>query len=693
MSAERGLTFALAGNPNSGKTTLFNYLTGSTAHVGNWPGVTVDRKEGVYRGPSGDVFIVDLPGIYSLSPYTPEEIVARRYILDETPDLIINIVDSTNLERNLYLTTQILETDTPVVIALNMSDVLRREGGKIDSSLLSSRLGVPVVSISAIDREGVLELMEVARASARGHRDGMSPLAYSYAAPQYDRIVELFRRQNAAHPLFLAAKAIEGDAAALGRYPLIAPLIDEIRESMTPDETGGREDSAAGVRYRFIAEKCADAVKGRAGHGGISRSDRIDRVLTGGLFGLPVFIAVMFLVFHLTFSESIIFSGFVRDGGIPSPGAYLQGCAETFAEWAAGRAGGFLEGVRAPAWLYGLLIDGLASGVGSVLSFLPQILMLFSFLSVMEDSGYMARAAMLMDRPLRRFGLSGRAFLPMLMGFGCSVPAMMGTRTLASEKERRLVIMLMPFFSCGAKLPIWSMFASAFFPRNADLVVFGMYVIGIATAVVTAIILRRTVMKGDASFFIMELPAYRMPRFFNLVMHIWEKARGFVKRASTIIAGSTIVIWFLSNFGFGLRMVEPNSGDSIVGAIASFVLPVFRPLGFASLPGSWKAVVAIVTGLIAKEMVVSTLGVLYGADAAGENAAALSLALGANFSHAGALSFMTFNLLCTPCMAAVAAARMELRSPRLMAGTIMFWLAAAWAGSFIVYHAARIAGI
>jgi ferrous iron transport protein B len=338
------------------------------------------------------------------------------------------------------------------------------------------------------------------------------------------------------------------------------------------------------------------------------------------------------------------------------------------------------------------MINGLLSGVGSVLSFLPQILMLFLFLSIMEDSGYMARAALLMDRPLRRFGLSGRAFLPMLMGFGCSVPAIMGSRTLATEGERRLVIMLMPFFSCGAKLPIWSLFAAAIFTDHADVAVFGMYVVGIIAAVVTALILRCTILKGGASFFIMELPAYRMPRLRNLAMELWEKARGFVTRASTIIAGATIVIWFLSNFNFSLDMVEANSKESIVGTVATLAIPIFRPLGFVSMPDAWKAVVAIVTGLIAKEMVVSTLGVLYnpeiGADALEDEGAAnaLSLALVGSFSQAAALSFMTFNLLCIPCMAAVATARLELRTAKRMSIAIFFWLATAWVGSFIVFH-------
>jgi ferrous iron transport protein B len=695
------MIFALAGNPNSGKTTLFNSLTGSTAHVGNWPGVTVDKREGVYRGLPEPVNVVDLPGIYSLSPYTPEETIARRFILGGEPDLVIDIVDSTNLERNLYLATQILEADVPVVIALNMSDIINKEGHAINAPMISEALGVPVVPISAIDSDGVKELMSEAYKAARRPRAGSSPLSGSPVADGFGKLVKLFRDSGESHPVFRAAKAFEGDYLGAGNKRENFDIAEEIKKNIAlePAYEGDFEAASAGARYGFIARLCEKAVKKSERSGDVSDSDRIDSILTNKLFGLPIFFLVMFLVFHLTFSESILFTGRFAEGGVPSPGIFLQGRMEIFTEWLMETVANLCAAANAPEWLRGLLIDGLFSGVGSVLSFLPQIIMLFFFLSVMEDSGYMARAAMLMDRPLRRFGLSGRAFLPMLMGFGCSVPAIMGSRTLFTEGERRLVIMLMPFFSCGATLPRWSLVAAAFFPSHADIAVFGMYMTGIIAAIVTAAILRKTVIKTDASFFIMELPAYRMPRPRNLIMHLWEKASGFVTRATTIIAGATVVIWFLSNFGFNLSMVEPNSKESIVGVVASFALPLFRPLGFASSPDAWKAVVAIVTGLIAKEMVVSTMGVLYnpeiGGDAleGGTAAGALSLSLVANFSHAAALSFMTFNLLCVPCMAAVATARFELRSARKMAAAIAFWLVTAWVGAFIMYHAASFLGI
>lgn len=695
------MKFALAGNPNSGKTTLFNVLTGSTAHVGNWPGVTVDKREGVYRkggGKGGEaVDIVDLPGTYSLSPYTPEEVVARDYILDGDPDLIINIVDATNLERNLYLTTQIMEADVPVVVALNMTDVLQKTGSKIDTEDLAKRLGVPVVAISALRSEGIDELMSTAYEAAKKNRSGRSPLEKSNLAVAFAKIVELFREKGLSHPVFRAVKAIEGDILYTGNNQEIANKVEEIRRGIEvdPELDGDLEAAVADIRYRRITDEYKDTLT--AGRGAsMTASDKADGILTHKVLGLPIFFLFMYLVFHLTFAEPLLLTDRFVEDGIASPGVALQTWMGNFTDAVTEWVAGALESLGASDWVLGLVVDGLFAGVGAVLSFLPQILMLFLFLSIMEDTGYMARAAFLMDRPLRRFGLSGKAFMPLLMGFGCSVPAMMGTRTLDDEKERRLSVMLMPFFSCGAKLPIWSIFAAALFPNNAGNVVFAIYIIGIAAAIITAIILRATVMKGAASVFVMELPPYRFPHMKSLFHKLWEKLRGFVIRATTIIAGATVVIWFLSNFDFSLSMVDANSHESIVGVLGSLVTPIFVPLGFASGPDAWKAVVAIVTGLIAKEMVVSTLGVLYNPGVEGDAledegaATALSTALVAAFSPAAALSFMVFNLLSVPCMAAVAAANGELQNRKALWGTIGFWLLTAWVGAFIVYHVSRL---
>lgn len=449
------MRIALAGNPNSGKTTLFNALTGSTAHVGNWPGVTVDRREGVYRGLGRDaeaIRIIDLPGIYSLSPYTPEEIVARNYIVGGEPDLVINIIDSTNLERNLYLTTQILEFDIPVVVALNMSDVLRKEGDRIDLSRLSALLGVPVVEISALRGDGIKELLNVAVDTAKKPRGGVSPLQSSPMAPDFNVILDKFHACGAIHPVHRAVKLLEGDPLSADTDREFEACAADVRAKIELDPAfdGYFEAAVADIRYRLARNICNEALSRSRASAELSVSDKIDAVLTGRFIGIPIFLLFMFTVFHLTFSETLIFTGLFSDEGIPSPGVLMQGWTEGFAEAVSGYAASFLDSAGASPWVSGLLIDGVLAGVGSVLSFLPQIAMLFLFLSILEDSGYMARAAFLMDRLLRRFGLSGRAFLPMLMGFGCSVPAIMGVRTLSTERERRMTIMLMPFFSCSS---------------------------------------------------------------------------------------------------------------------------------------------------------------------------------------------------------------------------------------------------
>ncbi len=693
------MRIALAGNPNSGKTTLFNDLTGSTAHVGNWPGVTVERKEGVYKTKDTIVKIIDLPGIYSLSPYTPEEIVSRNYLVEETPDVIINVIDATNLERNLYLTTQILEMDCQVVVALNMMDSVEKLEMKIDPAYLEKKLGVPVVPISALRSHGVKELMERVVQVAGQKRSGQSVLQDSYLGSVVEQTISEIKQANEPHPVFAASKLLEGDELAIGASKL-ASKVAEIKESIPCHELLGNDFEAiiADLRYQFITKDINKVITQKQ-NDSLKSSDKADRILTHKWFGLPIFFAFMFGVFHFTFSGDFLFLSKLGLDPVESPGVFLQTKLGEFSAFIIDKISAGLESLGVAEWVHGLLVDGVLAGLDAVLSFLPQILMLFLFLSIMEDSGYMARAAFLMDRVLRRFGLSGKAFMPLLMGFGCSVPAMMATRTLESEKERRLTIMLMPFFSCGAKLPVWAMFSAAIFPDNADFVVFAIYMLGIATAIIAAIILKKFFFKGEVTPFILELPAYHLPRIKNLILHLWDKLKGFLIRASTIIAGATVVIWVLANFSFGFEMVEANSADSMIGVMGDFLKPIFIPLGFASGEDGWKAVVAALTGLLAKEMVVSTMGILYNpgidGDALEDDGAAdaLIVTIAAAFSPLAAVSYMAFNLLSVPCMAAVATANSELRSRKWTWITIAFWLGTAWVVAFLIYQIGSLLGI
>jgi len=688
------MRLALVGNPNCGKTTLFNVLTGSTAHVANWPGVTFDRREGIYKHATERVTVVDLPGIYSLSPYSPEEVVSRNFIIDENPELIINIVDATNLERNLYLTTQLLETDLPIVVALNMMDIVKKNGIQIDMAALEKRLGVPVVSVSALLGDGAKGLMEKAIATAKTERFATSVLAKSGLGEAYDGVVQLMRDKNVAHPIFHGVKLLEGDSLERGMHPELHGTVKALRDKVKLDACFDNdfEAAVADARYKYIEKEYAMTVKKSASMPLSETTAKIDKLLTHKFLGIPMFALLMFIVFHLTFTEDLLFLSKlgILEEGIPSPGVFLLGWTEILMEWISGLFSGGLEALGAADWVHGLVVDGVLAGMGAVLSFLPQILILFLFLSIMEDTGYMSRAAFLMDRILQKFGLSGKAFMPLLMGFGCSVPAIMGTRTLQNDKERKLTIMLLPFFSCGAKLPIWAMFCAAIFPNNADFAVFCIYFIGIITAIIVAIILDKTLLKGPVAPFILELPAYHVPHVKSLLLHLWEKLKEFVFRATTLIAGATVIIWFLSNFSFTMHMVDPNSAESILGVIGNFLRPVFLPLGFASGADGWRNVVAIVTGLIAKEMVVSTMGVLYNpgveGDALEDETAAtmLSTALVAAFSPVAALAFMAFNLLSVPCMAAVAAANAEFKSGKWTWITIGVWLSTAWIISFVI---------
>ena len=684
-----GYTFALAGNPNSGKTTLFNQLTGSTAHVGNWPGVTVERKEGKYKKRGQDISIVDLPGIYSLSPYTPEEVVSRNYLILDKPDVVINIIDGTNLERNLYLTTQILEMDVPVVIALNMLDMLEKNNDTVDVKGLSKVLGVPILEISASQNRGIDELMQAATAQVGKKRKSTSVVSDSSLSGYITELENILIADGAPHPLFYSIKYIEND----DQIEEVLPKTSEVKKffikngaainNITSDDP---EAMTADLRYKFITKKCQPLITHTKRLHDLTTSDKIDKVLTHKIFGIPIFIGIMFLMFHFTFSENFFLTG------LQSPGKFLEGILASAIEWFIEIAGSWLVSVGASDWAIGLVVDGVLSGVGAVVGFLPLVLMLYLFISILEDSGYMARAAFIMDRLLRRFGLSGKSFVPMIMGFGCSVPAITATRTLEDEKERRLTIMLIPFMSCGAKIPIYALIIPIFFPHNADLITTLFYVLGVVVAIICGIILKKTIFSGDASPFIMELPAYRFPSVKSLSIHLWDKLKDFLSRAGTTIAISSIVIWFLANFGFsgGFGMVEANSSASILGYLGNALKFIFLPLGFVSGPDGWKAVVAILSGLIAREAVVSTMGQLYtntGGDAIADKgtATALATAIAATMSIPAALSFITWNLFAIPCMAAVGTIGSEMNSRKYFWGTLLFQTVVAWIMSFIVF--------
>ena len=581
--------FALAGNPNCGKTTLYNALTGSNAHVGNWPGVTVEKREGDYKKLEELISIVDLPGIYSLSPYTPEEVISRRFIVDDKPDCVINIVDATNLERNLYLTTQILEMDVPVVIALNMMDVVEKDGDKIDIDALSKSIGVPVVAISAQKKINLDRLMEVAYEESNKPRKGTTVLKESKIYPFVEEITKLMEEEEVPSPMYHAIKFIEGDFIEQSHSERIVSLVNEYKEKLN-DETFGNDLEAliADARYNYIVKHYScHKVKAVTDIKAENQSYKIDKVLTHRVWGLPIFALILFLLFHLTFSDNLFFFGglfknvapsfegsifeglFWTDAGINSPGVILQNFVISITDWFSGVVAGWLS--SAPGWVSGLIVDGVLAGVFAVLSFVPQILLLFLFFSILEDTGYMARIAFILDRIFRKFGLSGRAFLPMIMGFGCSVPAMINTRTLADEEERIATIRVIPFFSCGAKLPILVAIAGCIcelfgFP-NVDIITYLMYLVGIVTAIVSVIIMKRTVMRGKVPPFIMELPTYHLPQPKSLMIHLWDKLKGYVKKAFTIILASTIIIWFLQSFTFNWKYIEQANPNEIADSV------------------------------------------------------------------------------------------------------------------------------
>ena len=713
------IKFALAGNPNSGKTTLFNCLTGATAHVGNWPGVTVDKKEGVYKKCSENIQIVDLPGIYSLSPYTPEEVIARNFILDEKPDLIINIVDATNLERNLYLTTQLLEIGVPIVVALNMMDAVERKGDKINSKILEDALAVPVVEISALKEKGIKELMDKAYAASKRKREAVSVLGGSKLSEVISEIKTVLYNKKTDEPLFHAIKLVENDELEIKNHPKEYETVKEYRDKIKDESFGDDfEAMVADERYKYITKHFAKAITKKDGEKNVlTKSDKADRVLTHRIWGIPIFLAILFAVFHLTFSENFLYLAtalpkdwvslqgtwgeglFGSSDGIASPGVILFNLLDKITGSISDAVAGGMEGATS-AWSQGLVVDGILGGLFAVMSFLPQILVLFMFFSILEDSGYMARVAFILDRIFRRFGLSGRAFMPMIMGFGCSIPAMINTRTLADDKERMATIRVIPFFSCGAKLPILTAIAGGivqfFAVSNADAITYGMYILGITVAILSVIVMRSTTMRGDTPPFIMELPTYHAPQAKALFIHLWDKLKHFVKKAFTIIFVSTILIWVLSHFSFGWSyLADEQMESSILAGLGKLVQPLFTPLGFGSQLGAtgWVFVVAAITGLIAKENVIATFGVLaaclgyaYNGDADAEGIIAASIMISATGITIPALiSFIAFNMTTIPCFAAVATAKAELGSKKRFNYTLIFWLVVSYLTGTVVY--------
>lgn len=676
------IKIALAGNPNCGKTTLFNELTGSKQHVGNWPGVTVDKKEGIYKGDK-NIAILDLPGTYSLSPYSAEEIVARDYIVKERPDAVINIVDGTSIERNLYLTLQIMETQIPTIIAVNMMDEVEAKGDRIDFQKLSKEFGVPVIPIQARNGKGLKELMEAASKVAKFHqKPNHLELFDQNILTCIEKIQKLLTEGSEEEKEWTAIKLAESDELVEQSLPNhIKKEADNIVATLNETCDGDAEAKIADLRYQYISKVVKSTVKKKHEGHVETKSDKLDKILTNRILALPVFAVVMYLLFACTFSENFLFIE-----GLPSPGQWLAGVVET--GWGAltDALNNLLTNAGASDWVLSLVIDGIMAGIGAVVGFLPLVLVLFLLLSFLEDSGYMARVAFVMDRMFRKFGLSGKSFIPLLMGFGCSVPALMASRTLDSDKDRKITMMITPFMSCGAKVPIYCMFAATLFSEyNKTLILFSIYMLGLVVAVIGALILNRFVFKSEASTFIMELPQYRIPTLKSVGIHAWEKIKGFAIKAGTIIFGSTILIWLLSNFNFsGMCDME----DSFLASIGNAVKFIFIPLGFSD----WRASVGICTGWIAKENIVSTFGQLFGGitdESVIENIAAGTSSLPQIkdvFNGASAYAYMAFNLLCMPCFAAVGAIRREMGSLKWTLRTIGFQMATAYVVAFIIYH-------
>ena len=668
------MIFALVGNQNCGKTTLFNALTGANQHVGNFPGVTVDQKTGDITSAKG-CSVVDLPGIYSIRPYSTEEIVTRDFVLNERPDGIINIIDATNIERNLYLTLQLLELGIPTVIALNMMDEVRGNGGTVNIKLFSELLGVPAIPISAAKNEGISELIKTAVATAKNR---VKPKVQDFCAPgpvhrcihAVSHMIEDHAQSIGISPRFAATKLIEGDMSFAEKLELDQNELETIEHNVKEMESERGLDANAALadmRYAFIESVCEKAVvkckESREHH----RSVKIDSVLTNKYLALPLFLVIMLLIFWLTFGVVGSFLSDLLSIGIDKLTAVTDSALTAY---------GINEVVHS------LIIDGIFAGIGSVLSFLPIIVVLFFFLSILEDTGYMARVAFVMDKLLRKIGLSGRSFVPMIIGFGCSVPAIMASRTLSSERDRKMTIMLIPFVSCSAKIPIYSVFSAAFFPKHSALVMFALYIFGIIMGIITALILNKTAFRGNPVPFVMELPNYRLPSAKSVLLLMWDKAKDFLQKAFTVIFVATVIIWFLGAFDSRLNFVT-DSSNSLLASIGRLISPIFAPLGLSD----WRISTSLLAGLSAKEAVVSTMGVLMGTGLEG-----LSNALSSVFTPLTAASFLVFTLLYTPCVAAIATLKAELGSRLHTAGVIVLQCVIAWVCAFIVYNIGLLLG-
>ena len=668
------MTFALAGNQNSGKTTLFNQLTGSNQHVGNFPGVTVEGKSGGIIGHS-EATVVDLPGIYSLSPYTGEEMITRDFLLGQKPDGIINIVDAMNVERNLYLTLQLIELQIPMVLALNMMDEVQANSGGIDVEQLSEQLGIPVIPISALKKQGISELAQQALHTAQARQ---KPTRVDFCPPgpahrtihAVAHLIEDHAQRIGVPVRFAAIKLIDGDEpmlASLGLTENETDTIEHAVKEMEAELDTDREAALADMRYQFIGELCGKCVVKPKESREYRRSVRLDSILTHKIWAFPTFLGIMLAVFGLTFGvignnlSDLLVLGIDALGSLVDRGLTAYGINPV---------------------VHSLIVDGIFTGVGAVLSFVPFIVTLFFFLSILEDSGYMARVAYVMDKPLRKIGLSGRSFVPMLMGFGCAVPAVMATRTLSSERDKKMTILLTAFMSCTAKVPIYALFAAAFFPKHGAFVMMGLYLIGIALAILSGLVMKKTAFRGASVPFVMELPNYRFPSAKTVALLCWDKAKDFIQRAFTVIFLAAIIVWFLQSFDFRLNPVE--IGGSMLALIGRGLSVIFAPLGFAD----WRAAMGLITGFMAKETVISTLAVLTGA-----SAAELGETLHSLFTPLAALSFLVFTLLYTPCVAAVATVKREWGSVKGMVVVVLFQTGIAWLCAFGIYQIGRLAGL